>query len=109
MNKKTLNYVKATKTHVRLIFFSPLMPCIPHFAPATLHPNVMASQSFVPLVRAKIVAALNVSPAAKVSQSFSGGKQREVTSWPSQSMAAAPSSPQAQMTEALVENNNASV
>jgi hypothetical protein len=77
------------------------MPCMPHFAPATLHPNVMASLSVLPLVRAKIVAALNVSPAAKVSQSLSGGKQGEVTSCPSQSIAAAPSSPQAQMTEAL--------
>ena len=77
------------------------MPFIPHLAPATLQPNVSASVKPWPFDLEKINAALNVSPAAKVSiicpSSSFGGKAGEECSIPFAAKATAPSSPQAQM------------
>ena len=75
---------------------------MPHLAPATMQPNVTESAKSLPAFRAKIVAALNVSPAPMVSTTTSGGKAGEVTvTDPSFLLAAAPCSPQGQITAPL--------
>ena len=80
---------------------SPLKLVIPHLAPATLHPKVMASFMDRPIERPCIVPALNVSPAPKVSINLSGGNIGDVTVSCPIDLAAAPSSPHAQITIAL--------
>ena len=81
------------------------MPFIPHLAPATLQPKVIASLNLCPFDLDKMKAALNVSPAAKVSiispADSSGGKAGEECSNLSAVMATAPSSPQGHTISAL--------
>ena len=65
--------------HENVIPLRPEFPIMPHFAPATVQPNVTDSAKLLPAFRAKMVAALNVSPAPIVSTTTSGGKAGEVT------------------------------
>lgn len=93
------------------IAFRPSKPCIPHLAPATLHPKSMAScstatcSSWGRLVRCwqstEMAAAMKVSPAPSVSTTFAGEWHGDVTVGPGLRRAAAPVSPQGQMTAPL--------
>ena len=61
---------------------SPLKPSIPHLAPATRQPNLIASPILDPDINLCITAALNVSPAPNVStRPPGGGKEEEVNNY----------------------------
>ena len=109
----------------------PSKPCRPHFLPATWQPNLSAScmlfpgggegqvggsawpsaqgqvpawcllLGYSPWDRLKMTAALNVSPAPRVSTTWGGGKASEWSSCPSGPRASAPFSAQAQTSAAL--------
>ena len=84
----------------------PSNPCIPHFAPATFDPNVIASCKVCPLEMEKIVEATNVSPAPSVSTTLSGENIGVVQVAPSRSMAMPPASPHGQIKVALQNKTN---
>ena len=69
-------------------------PTTPTLAPATRHPNLMLSFSALPCAKAKMVAALKVSPAPRVSTTQAGGKAGLCTTTSLPWRALAPSSPQ---------------
>ena len=91
-------WMKSADWTALLNSFWPLQPTL---KPATWHPYWILCLTFALFANANIVAAMNVSPAPTVSTTVSGEYISLSYALLSTSIAAAPSSPQAQITTQL--------